>query len=202
MKKTSINASLFFLLVSLIVSCKKNTEDILTSNSPFYFVGKVKGQAVRFEADETSTHYKCDVTGFTDAFGSNYDIYEGTMLNDQTTANKNQIQVMLVKYFNHYPNYQTEVTTMFQPGDYAYGFGNVNSSTINGAVVYYIDANGTSWYTEGPQDGSTFKVTEVVNNSAGTSVKIFTAKFSCKLYNGTAAVLEIKDATIKGKVFP
>jgi hypothetical protein len=201
MKTTITNISLFLLLLSLSISCKKD-DGFITSNSAFYFTAKVNGQTVKFEAEEVSADYKCNVTGLIQNWMSGYDIYEGTMLQDQTTPNKNQIRVMILKYFDHYPNYQTEVTTMIQPGNYAYGFGDASNSTVNGAVVYYIDANGLAWYTEGPQDGSSFKVTEVKDNPTGSSVKIFTAQFSCKLYSGTAAVLEIKNATIRGKVFP
>jgi hypothetical protein len=201
MKKTTANICVFLLLVSSFISCNKKDE-FISSNFPYYFTGKVNGQIVKFEAEETSARYECDVTGFIDNSGSNYDIYEGTMLQDKTTPNKNQIKVMLLKYFNHYPDYQSEVTTMIQPGNYAYGFGDASSNTVNGAVIYYTDANGLQWYSEGPQDGSSFKVTEVTSNSAGTSVKIFTAQFSCKLHNGTAATLEIKNATVRGKVFP
>jgi hypothetical protein len=200
MKKITAYTCILILLLSSSISCKK--DNAVTSNSPYYFIAKVNGQDVKYEADEVSGQYECGTTGFIDNSGSNYDIYEGTMLEDQTTPNKNHIEVMLVKYFNHFPNYQTETTAMFQPGSYAYGFGDVSSNTVNGAVIYYTDANGIRWYSEGPQNGSTFKVTEVTNNSSGTSVKIFTAQFSCKLYNSSAAVLQIKDAIVRGKVFP
>jgi hypothetical protein len=87
-------------------------------------------------------------------------------------------------------------------GSYAYGVSHVSSSTVNGASIHYVDANGDDWFSEnGPQTGSTFSITELIDNTDGTSGKIFKATFSCKLYdlNGTASV-QVTDATIRGKI--
>lgn len=91
---------------------------------------------------------------------------------------------------------------MIQLGSYGYGVSHVSSSTINGASIDYIDANGNYWLSEtGSQVGSTFTITELVNSTTGFSGKVFKANFSCKLYdiNGINSI-QVSNATIRGKI--
>ena len=172
------------------------------STYPYYFIATIKGASVKYEANDLNSTYACGIsqpensTGFTD-----YDIYEGTVIADPLDFSKSNIHVHILKYFDHDPS-AAERAAMIKTGSYGYGVGNVDNTTVNGAAIDYIDANGDNWFSEtGPQTGSTFSITELINNTNGTSGKIFKATFSCKLYdiNGATSI-QVTNATIRGKI--
>jgi hypothetical protein len=114
---------------------------------------------------------------------------------------KSTIRVHILKYFDHEPT-AAERAAMIKAGTYPFGFGKVNSATVNGATIDYIDASGNNWFSEtGSQTGSTFNITELITNTSATSGKIFKATFSCKLYdvNGVNSIV-VTNATIRGKI--
>jgi len=200
MKKIIAYSCLFLLILSSSLSCKKGGSN---GKFPYYFTATVNNQNVKYEANDISSQYSCAISFPYTGSGLTYDIYQGTALEDQNDPYKNSIEVLMLQYFNHYPD-QNEVRSMILPGNYGYGVGNVGNgiNTVNGAVVRFMDANGNDWSSEnGAQTGSSFKITEVTNNSSGTSAKIFTAQFNCKVYNSSGASIEIKNATIRGKAF-
>jgi hypothetical protein len=200
MKKIIAYSCLFLIILSSSLSCVKSGSK---GKFPYYFSGTVNSQNVKYEADDINSQYSCSISFPYTGSGLSYDIYEGTSLENQNDPYKNEIEVLLLQHFNHYPD-QTERKSMIQLGNYGYGVGNVGTgiNTVNGAVVRYLDTNGTEWSSEdGTQTGSTFKITELINNSSGFSAKIFTAQFSCKIYNTSGASIEIKNATIRGKAF-
>jgi hypothetical protein len=200
MKKTIVYSFIFLAIISSSLSCIKGPN----TKFPFYFTATVNNQNVKYEANDLSSRYECGISSPSSSIGTSYDMYEGTVLEDMFEPYKNRIEVLILKYFNHYPDYQTEVIPVIQAGNYGYGIGNVSNgiNTVNGAVIRYVDGNGDEWSSEeGVQTGSTFKITEVANNTTGTSGKIFTAQFSCKVYNTSGASIEIKNATIRGKAF-
>jgi hypothetical protein len=91
---------------------------------------------------------------------------------------------------------------MVNTGSYPYGRGETSSATVNGAVVTYTDNTGKTWSTElGAQGGSTFTITELVDNPLGTSGKIFSASFSCTLYDMSGGSIQLLNGKIRGKVF-
>lgn len=216
MKKNSI-FSLFILCSFFLFSCQKeitgdltgsgsggggNNSGGATSSYPYYFIATVNGANIKYEADDLSSTYSCGTsqpensTGYTD-----YDIYEGTVIANPLDLSKSNISVHILKYFNHDPT-AAERAAMIKIGSYGYGVGNVNSTTVNGASITYVDANGDNWFSEtGSQTGSTFSIAELVDNTNGTSAKIFKAIFSCKLYdlNGTKSI-QVTNATIRGKI--
>ena len=203
--KRNLLSILSIPILLFFISCQK--EDDGTgggggSSFPYYFIGTINGATVKYEADDLSSVYGCGTSqpenslGFTD-----FDIYEGTVLMNPVDPSKNVIRVHILKYFNHDPS-NAERTAMIAIGAYPFGFGDVSSSTVNGATIDYTDANGNSWFSEtGSQAGSTFNITELVANTNGTSGKIFKATFSCKLYNaGGTSSITVTNATIRGKI--
>jgi hypothetical protein len=170
------------------------------STFPYYFSANINGSVVKYEADDHS-RYDCDISQPTNGlYPSDYDIYEGTMILDQQDLGRNSIGVHILKYYDHYPSTE-EKTSMIHLGSYAYGYGNVSSNTINGASITYLDDSGNMWSSElGPQTGSSFNITELVNNPDGTSAEIFRASFSCKLYDGMGASIQVTGGVIRGKV--
>jgi len=197
-----------FIIISLC-SCQKeisfdingNTDDS-PSAYPFYFITIVNGSTIKYEADDLNSRYACGISQPSNSFGlTDYDIYEGTVIMDQMDITKNIIRVHILKYFDHDPS-KAERADMIRTGIYIFGAGDVSPMTVNGASIHYVDANGNDWFSEtGSQAGNTFNITEVIDNPTGLSAKIFTAKFSCKLYDINGAnPIQMNNATIRGKI--
>lgn len=189
-----------FLVLSCIVSCKKDKSSDEDEKLPFYFTATINGKAVKYEGNDLNTTFLSGVSSPLNALGEDVDIYEGTVIQNPMDPDKNSIYVHILKFFDHDPDF-TEKVNMFHTGDYPYGFGQVSSATINGATVSYIDENGKEWWSElGAQTGSTFTINELTDNPNPTSLKIFKASFSCKLYDGNGASIQVSDAVIRGKI--
>ena len=199
---------LFILFVTVqFLSCQKEIawEGNNSSNStyPYYFIATINGKLVKFEADDINSRYGCGTSQpSSELVPSDYDIYEGTVLLDPLEPTKNSAWVHILKYFDHDPN-QTERNSMIKLGSYSYGLSDVSSSTINGASIDFIDENGVTWFSEtGTQSSSSnFKIVELIDNTDGTSGKIFKATFNCKLYNldGSASI-QVTNGLVRGKI--
>jgi hypothetical protein len=182
----------------LAVSCKKDKSSD-EEEFPYYFTATINGAKVEYKANDINSQYSCGTSAPFDALGDDYDIYEGTLLVDDNDFTKNNIYLHILKYFDHDPSL-SEKLAMFKTGTYPYGKGDVSASTINGVSIVYTDATGKEWFSElGSQTGSTFSITELADNTDGTSLKIFKATFSCKLYDGSGGSIQVNNATIRGK---
>ncbi|MEP7372767.1 MAG: hypothetical protein ABI675_05210 [Chitinophagaceae bacterium] len=193
---------LFVALVSsFIVSCKKDKADDNQSQFPFYFTATINGSAIKYEANDLTSQFECGTSAPFSVLGDDYDIYEGTFIQDGNDPSKNNIYVHVLKFFDHDPS-SAERLAMFKTGSYPYGFGSTSSSTIDGVSINYADAAGKEWFSESvSQAGSTFSISEVVDNPDNTSFKIFTATFSCKLYDGSGGSMDVSNAVIRGKIY-
>lgn len=170
------------------------------SKFPYYFIATINGVPVRYEADDFNSVYGCGTSQPESTTDPDYDIYEGTVIANPNDFTRNLIRVHILKHFDHDPS-SAERAAMIKIGSYPYGFSDVGSATVNGASIDYIDASGDDWDTQsGPQSGSTFSITDLKENNDGTSGKIFTATFSCKLYDGLGNSKQVQDATIRGKI--
>ena len=218
--KNSLYIFVFLLTVVFLFSCQKEVTGEVpgsgtgsgggttgggtgSSTYPYYFIGTIDGANIKYEADDLTSPFGCGISqpefslGFTD-----YDIYEGTVIMKMADMmTKNYIRVHILKYFDHEPT-AAERVAMVRVGNYPYGRSEVSSSTVNGASIDYIDANGNNWFTEpGSQTGSTFNITELINNTDGTSGKIFKATFGCKFYDINGANPKtVTNAVIRGKI--
>jgi len=191
---------ILIVLIVVVVSCKKDSSSD-QGNFPFYFTATINGSSVKYQANDIDSRYGCGISQPEHSlWPDDFDIYEGTVILDEQDQTKNIIHVHILKYFNHEPT-AAERVAMIQTGSYPYGVSDVSSSTINGAAIDYVDANGDAWDSQfGSQSGSTFTITELTNNPNGTSGKIFTATFSCKLYDGNGGNIQLTNATIRGKI--
>jgi hypothetical protein len=189
------------LIFSFIVSCKKNKSNDDTLNFPFYFTATINGAMVQYEANDVNSQFECGTSAPFNALGDDYDIYEGTFIQDGNDPSKNNIYVHVLKFFDHDPS-SAERLAMFKTGSYPYGFGSTSPSTIDGVSIDYTDATGKEWFSElGSQTGSTFSITEVVDNPDNTSFKILKATFSCKLYDFSGGSIQVNNAVIRGKIY-
>lgn len=184
----------------LAVSCKKDK----SSNEeefPYYFSATINGASVKYEANDLNSRYECGTSSPYSALGDDHDIYEGTVILDGNDDTKNNIYLHILKFFDHYPDF-SERLAMIKTGNYPYGISKVDPTTVDGVSIDYTDANGKEWFSElGSQSGSNFSITELVENPDGTSLKIFKATFSCKLYDGSGGSIQVSNAVVRGKVF-
>ena len=193
---------LALICATLLLSCKKDSSSP-QSKFPFYFAGTVNNKAVKYECNDLDSKYGCAFATHGHGPYPEWDWYEGTEMYNQDDPYVSAIYVDILRWFPSYPEYDDRLLT-WKLGDYPYGVSRLDSgkATTNGAVVAYYDENGIYWQTEtGPQTGSTFKVTELVSNEVGTSLKIFTAKFNCTLYNENGQSMKIQNGVIRGKLY-
>jgi len=209
------NIFLLSFLTIAVCSCQKEINFDVTGNTggsgggsggsstyPFYFIASVNGANVKYEADDLNSRYSCGISQPSNSLDpSDYDIYEGTVIADPMDMTKNTISVHILKHFDHEPSL-AERSAMIRKGIYIYGKGDVSSNTVSGASIHYVDASGNDWFSEtGSQAGSSFNITELVDNTTGLSGKIFKAAFSCKLYDINGAnPIQVNNATIRGKI--
>lgn len=188
-------------ILCFIAACKKDKTSNNEDKFPFYFSATINGTAIKYEANDLNSQYECGISSPYSATGEEHDMYEGTLIQDANDPSKNNIYVHILKYFDHYPEYPERVA-MLTTGNYGFGISDVSTSTVNGAAIRYTDANGKEWDSElGTQAGSSFSVTELVDNPDDTSDKIFKATFSCKLYDGNGGSIQVTNAVIRGKAF-
>jgi len=191
-----------------ITSCKKKSSDTVvpvdtskndTTPAPaakFYFEAKINGVKVSFK-DGVNGYG----SGAGDQSGSSSEGYHAAQsaLITRLFSTESLGGFYILKTFpgltaDEVSN--SDIENMFKVQSYPFGAINPGSAggRKNGAVVYYVDANGDTWSTEsgsGNQTGSTFAITEHIANSDGFSNRITKATFSCKLYksDGTSATL-------------
>jgi len=129
-----------------------------------------------------------------------YFYWEGFAISDFDKRDTNEIDVSIGKFFTLEPT-TSDLVGMFHLGAYNYGPAGTTAAS-DGAFVTYTDENGEVWTSStGSQTGSTFSITELVDDPSGSVKKIFTAKFSCKLYNTiTSASINLVNGEIRGGV--
>lgn len=199
----------FLLFTSLVFfSCTKKND---TNNKyPYYFKATINGQFVNYQANNISTEYGSGTNSMSSGLGPSdtdegyIDHYEGTILVKDINIYQNAIEVYILKHFNSYfsPS-EDEKNAMFYQGNYPYGQLDEldGMNTKNGAVIIYYDNDGVQWTSEnGSQTGSTFAITELVENNDGTSKKIMKAVFTCKLYNQAGQSIQLTNGEIRGLV--
>ena len=185
----------------LLIACNKSSAG---SNAPYYLNATINGKSVSFEAGSTNSQYECGISFPSNSLGPDVDQYVGTTIQTPGDPTTNAVRVYQLKRFNHVPS-NDEMAAMWSMGAYNYGQSNISNSgtpTVNGASVTYYDENGDEWNTErGAQTGSTFTVTELVDNPDHSSAKIFTAKLTCNLYNDLGQSIKLQNGILRGKLF-
>ncbi|MBL7700362.1 MAG: hypothetical protein JNK79_19510 [Chitinophagaceae bacterium] len=214
------NFVLLFSLALLFVSCQKEgdltlpdennnnnnnnnnetDDDDDNTTSTYYFTAKIDGKDVEYVND--SPFFGAGVNTKENSMGwEDFDVYEGTIISDKFSLDSSVIYVHLLKYFNHDPTVE-ERWSIFTMGDHDWGLSQSSSATINGASIDYTDDHGKWWTSElGSQNGSTFTITELIENDEHLYGMIFTANFSCKLYDEEGNFIEVKNATIRGPIY-
>jgi hypothetical protein len=198
----SFSYTLLLLMSILSLSCKKGKSSPETK-FPYYFTATVDNKPVKYEANDKGSEYICWTNQQGLGVSSAWDWYDGTEIYYQHDQTKNRIYIYLMRRYSSYPVLNDRLMT-WQLGDYPYGVSNIRggNATINGAVIIYYDENDHLWETEGgPQTGSSFKVTELVNSEAATFLKIFTAEFNCTLYSPSGKSIKMENGIVRGKIY-
>lgn len=182
---------------------EEDEDDDDDTDNPYYFTAEIAGKEVKYEhKNGVSTLHAWGVYHNENSQGwDHFDIYEGTLLEKTSASDSNSIYVSILKYFNHEPSLD-ERWAIIKMGSHGYGLTKESPETKNGASIDYADEHGKWWSSEfGDQTGSTFTVTELVENDEHLYGMIFTAKFSCKLYDEEGNSIEVKNGIIRGPVY-
>jgi hypothetical protein len=216
-------------LFILLFSCKKSVEDIsslprtdsvinVASADSFYLKAKFNGVAINWvvpshKMEDSFTYHGSAATGYSDLSnqcieGYCYYVYALT----QFHRNVPDIKPLVSVGFNMAsPGRSNDVILpWFAPGtkDYQYPIRvSANSDLLNpaknGIVVYYRDQNGKQWCTNlGSQQNSFFESVSI-NDEKRTDVstiKVWKARFTCKLYDSTGNFITVEDGEIYGPV--
>ena len=199
-----------FLFITALASCAKDKPK--ESELPYYFKAIINGKQVKFEADDegriigTDDDHDKIGNGTSSPYFSNgwndVDIYEGTVFMNYMNLTSNVALVHIIKHFNHEPS-DAQRLAMFHTGSYNYGQVDGDEVIAEGATINYIDDQGVEWRSVGgAQNGSTFTITELVDNPNQYSHKIFKANFNCKLYDFNGNSIQLTNGEVRGQVLP
>lgn len=75
---------------------------------------------------------------------------------------------------------------------------NYSNKANDGIEISFFDENGKNWTSNGDQSGSTFEVTQIVDDSIFEIAYVFFyATFNCTLYDDTGNSLELLNGSCK-----
>lgn len=210
MKKHILSIATLLLMALSISSCKKDTSTTTTTNnnnnngapavtSTYYFQAKIDGAWVTFQANDISW-----VSGYGTSSGggtTNYYLIERADVSDFNDANSGGFGILKDNVVDIY-DYPTRYS-LFTIGSKSYGKEKTQTTNaVEGALVSYT-VNGVEWSSNlgtSDQTGSTFAITEFVNNTDGASKKIVAGTFSCKLYDGLGGVKTLTNGKFRGRI--
>lgn len=200
----------FFTLLTIVftfTNCQKDDDstDIEvqeeTQTFQYYLTGELDGLELSMtEGDGTYNNGIGGIMGDFDEDGIS------TFFTDYTFSSSSNIGVGSYLHFfktltsedEYYTKeYQTSIVSL---DTYEYA----TEDSYNGNVAFtYSDKEGVSWSTErGSQEGSTFEVIELVDNTSGDNIsyQIFTAHFSCMLYNEKGESKKLTNGVFRGRI--
>ncbi|SRR5258705_4938301 len=214
---------LFILLLPIFFGCKKETtnsaDPVSSPPDNFYLKGTINGVNVNWSSENT-TGFKAkpmkeDGIGIISNDCNNTFCKELELIARIFTQPTVNATIMLA--FTHAVKAEdfSTIRTWLDPGIRPFGSFRMRiSDPINdGVVIDYIDGNGRGWISDlrvSDQNGSSFESVELKNAAPDKPYqKIWTARFSCKLYstiscppNVTYEMIRITDAEIQIPVFP
>lgn len=205
--KNILLASLAILLM-VFYSCEKDEEkdEVITPSdeisADYYFTGTINGETFSFQYMKDG--FACGASEFGGNEGSNYQEAQGSRL-QKVFGSSQSISFHILKRFPNNPTSEQK-DEMFVLGNYPYGSDKSNnaSSGLDGAMISYIDLEGTIWSSDngtGDQTGSTFKLVEHFTNEDASYLfarNISKVKFSCKLYNDDGLSISATDCEFRG----
>lgn len=217
------------LLAGMLVftSCKKDKEEEtptpttptaptappVTSN-PYYFTAKFNGSKKEAGAVTNVFNFNAYTNGSgqgTSSGSGNYvtELYTLFLtmkdaIYSSTTSPRFEVGFIDASLVE--PTSDGEYEAMISTGSYGYGKED-GLSTVEGVYVKYYDhTTNKVWSTNlgtGDQTGSTFNVTNYVDNPNYNNdyiLKVFTATFSCKLYDDSGNSITVTEGKVKGRI--
>lgn len=205
MTKQSYAFFAFIMMIFFISSCKKKSTTPTTTNtggapaitSSFYFQAKIDGTWVTYQADNIT--WGSGIGTNTSGSGGLWHLNEYGFIENALTSNSGGIGIVKSNVTDP-SDYPTRYS-LFTLGAKSYGRYNATPVVPGAIVSYWLDGNEwTSDYT-GDQTGSTFSITEFIdNNLDAQSYKIVSATFSCKLYDSNGNVKTLTNGKFRGRI--
>lgn len=194
------------------VSCKKDDDGAepeeekktaTTITSDYYFHAFIDGEEVVMQDGVGFWGNGASASGGNNTMNDTYTLAELTVF--QTFNSDKSAGFGLVSNFDGsdiYPELQERIDK-FVTGTYTYGNEN---DEIEGASVYYVDKDGTYWsseYSGANHTNSTFKITEVKEGESNSIFfVIFSAEFSCTLYDENGNTKKLTNGKGRGRAVP
>lgn len=204
------------LSLILIVGCKKESTPepsptpTPTTNalSAFYFTAKIDGSTILLEDGKNNYSNLAGGYGMTIPYGWQSAPFSSLIETNDFINNTNNFPSYGIAFVKNYigdPNDLTIYKNIISVQSFNYGNLSPNTGVngIDGAVVFFYDTNGIEWSTglgSADQTGSTFNVTEYIDDVNGIFHKVIKATFSCKLYDGSGNSKTLTDGTFRGRI--
>ncbi len=194
------------LLISLIFvsSCSDEPDeddDLMPPTATYYFQAEVDGAAVNF-AQGVDNFFVGILEGNTFDANNNVQAETGATMN-QVIFEGGSIQPAPFVSINIYKTFPgqfeadySDLLTIFELSEYPYS---IDSQGNDGVYINYSPDGITNYSSEwGAQTGSTFNITEFIENSGSESAYIFKAEFECMLYDEDGNSIELKSGLYRG----
>lgn len=208
----------FVFLCLLLSSCKKDEQTNGSSTSDnndednnsqevvdytnYYFSAKIDNEFVSFSDEE----------GYFPMAGYSSSTQGETVEEEQFTTltkfnnTKGSVKVIFIGIHDYYTvTCKSAYEQTLALGDREYGTfyqEDFNEERTKGVAIQYVDSEGTLWNTQmgsGDQSNSSFKLISVSERPEDRTTgyyKMFTAEFSCTLYNEKGDSIELKNGEI------
>lgn len=195
------------LMVISISSCKKKDPVTTTNNNntgapaittAFYFQAKIDGTWVTYQCDNLT--WGSGMGTSSSGSGGVWEILEYAFIENALSLNSGGVGIIKGNITN--PSDYPTRNSLFTPGAKSYGRYSNATPIVAGAVVSYW-INSEEWTTDyaGAQTGSTFSITEFIDNNVDAgSTKIVAATFSCKLYDSGGNVKTLTNGKFRGRI--
>jgi len=212
LQRHSIIIMAIFVLLLTAESCKKKEDDDVPSakktTAKYYFNATIDGVAYSVEdlkdgyTNGVSTESDMLQIGTSNDF--NYFLYDNSIYLDYNKLEKGYFYFGLInKFFNNSNPPPADRIAKFTTGVHNYGIFENSQAYEEGAAVTYLDAQGKNWATyfgSADQTGSTFNITEAIDNTDGTSYMIIKATFNCTLYDKSGNSMKLTNGEGRGRI--
>jgi hypothetical protein len=218
------NIIILLIVVIAFSSCKKISQHNSNTDDQFYFKGYINGQYTSWSLNSSpqfKTTYGGEFAYRNDDNNNLYFVYyqNGIRIQPepgialQTGGYRDTISISIFFITPQKPSTFNTVLNYFLPGDKKFATISItNTDSVSEGI--YLSYNQNTGYLSGfgDQGASSFQSIELKDAPAGKEyTKIWTAKFSCKVYQPYGGndpgyhptqIIEIKDAEIHVPLFP
>ncbi len=212
MHKMKVSLTMAMAIILIFTGCKKKDEDTTPSTpsttADFYFNATIDGVSHSVEDMKdgftNGMSQESDMLQIGTSTDFNYFLYDNSIYMDYDNLDKGYYYFGLInKFYNNSNPLPEDRMAKFTTGSHNYGIFENSQAYTEGAAVTYVDEQGKHWashYGSADQTGSTFNITEAIDNPDITSYMIIKATFSCTLYDNSGNSKELTNGEARGRM--